>query len=259
MKNTKRYSKKFYEIMISNNNINNKSSAKEIVPLIIELLRPESIIDFGCAIGTWLNEFKKTGKVNKILGIDGDWVDEKDLLISKDEFYKFDLEKDITPYLHDKFDLVMCLEVAEHISKKSENILINNLVSLSDVIMFSAAIPNQGGDYHVNEQWQSYWINKFHHKGYICIDCIRPQIWDNKRIMYCYKQNVFIFVKNNKPNYINKLEKEKQRNDVCFKNIIHPEAYADCLNYNQSLKYLWQMQKKLLNIFVYKLKKYLLK
>jgi SAM-dependent methyltransferase len=233
--------------------INNKSSAERIVPIIMDIINPKSVADFGCAIGVWLDNFKNTGKVEKVLGIDGKWVNKKDLLINKSEFFQFNLENDITPFIHDKFDLVICLEVAEHISKNCENLLLKNLTSLGDIILFSAAIPNQGGDHHVNEQKQSYWINKFNRRGYIHIDCIRPRIWDDDNIMYCYRQNMFIFVKEDQiDNYIRlKAEKDKGVNNI--KDIIHPKAFDDCINNHKSLGYLISMQKKLLKAFKYKI------
>ena len=58
--------------------IHNLKDPNIIVPEIIELLNPKSVVDIGCGLGTFLNVFKRLG-VNDILGIDGPWIN-KDLL-----------------------------------------------------------------------------------------------------------------------------------------------------------------------------------
>lgn len=55
-----------------------------------------------------------------------------------------------------RFDLAMTIEVAEHLTPVRADSFVEDLTRLSDVVLFSAAIPAQGGINHVNEQWQSY-------------------------------------------------------------------------------------------------------
>jgi hypothetical protein len=58
--------------------------------------------------------------------------------------------------------------------------------------LFSAAIPNQGGQNHVNEQWPEYWQKKFAKHNYVFHDVLRTLFWDNDRIYWWYKQNTFL-------------------------------------------------------------------
>jgi SAM-dependent methyltransferase len=167
-------------------------SAKEIVPLIIELMQPRSVIDIGCGVGTWLAVFKEYG-IEDIFGVDGNYVDKKLLEIPEENFLSFDLEK---PFRMDRqFDLVVSLEVAEHLPGSCAEIFIDSLTSLGPVILFSAAIPFQGGEYHVNEQWPDYWAKLFQKKGYVIIDYIRNKIWQNEAVEWYYAQNILIFAK----------------------------------------------------------------
>ena len=172
--------------------VHNLSAPQEIVPEIMKLLQPRSVVDIGCGLGTFLYCFKEAG-VNSVLGVDGPWTD-KSLLskfLSTDEFIEMDLEKKIN--LNRRFDLVVSLEVAEHLSPESADIFVENLVSAGDVILFSAAIPFQGGQNHLNEQWLTYWEKKFNKHGYIIHDFLRPIFWNNPNIFWWYKQNmVFI-------------------------------------------------------------------
>jgi ubiquinone/menaquinone biosynthesis C-methylase UbiE len=71
--------------------VHNFKAANEVVPFIVELLNPKSIVDVGCGIGTWLKVFEDIG-VGTILGIDGSYVDKKLLKIGVDKFVDFDLE-----------------------------------------------------------------------------------------------------------------------------------------------------------------------
>jgi hypothetical protein len=170
-----------------------KISAEIILGLLFSKIESNSVIDFGCATGTWLAECKEQG-VGTILGLDGGWVDTKLLEIEADEFLECDLGA--TKYISErKYDLALCIEVAEHIPKNMEETLIRSITEASDVILFSAAICGQGGTGHVNEQPQHYWAGQFAIRGYICVDLIRPQIWEHESVNVIYKQNMFLYVR----------------------------------------------------------------
>jgi SAM-dependent methyltransferase len=176
----------------------NHASPNEIVRIIGNSLNPESIVDVGCGIGTFLNEFKKQG-VKRVLGIDGPWANKElvALNLEKDEFLERNLEEPIM--LNQKFDLAICVEVAEHLDARYSDILINSLVGLSNIVLFSAAIPYQEGQNHVNEQWINYWVKKFDEHGYRSFDLLRPICWDNEKIQWWYRQNMFLVINKNTP------------------------------------------------------------
>ena len=167
-------------------------SARAVVPLVNELLQPASVLDVGCGVGTWLAEWGRAG-VSDVLGIDGDYVDRTALLLPSDQFTPTDLQQSFS--LGRKFDLVQTLEVAEHIDEAYADTFVESLSRHGDTILFSAAIPGQGGDHHVNEQWPSYWAEKFDRAGYTLYDIIRPQIWTDPRIVWWYRQNIVIFAR----------------------------------------------------------------
>lgn len=152
------------------------------------------VLDVGCGRGAWLKQWKKQGKI--VFGIDGEYVNLNNLMIDPECFSHKDISKSF--YLGKKYDLVQCLEVAEHLHEKHADTLIDNLVIHGDYIFFSAATPGQGGEFHVNEQPLEYWIEKFEKKGYICFDFIRPQIIDEKKIEPWYRYNSLLFVNKTK-------------------------------------------------------------
>ena len=141
----------------------------------MQIVEPRSVVDFGCGNGSWLRVFEELG-VNDILGIDLVKLNDNDLLIKQDNIIVRDLSNKIN--LDRQFGLVICLEVAEHLSDKNSDNLIDNLCTHGDVILFSAAIPGQGGQYHKNEQWHTYWEAKFNQRGYLSYDIFVP-LFDN--------------------------------------------------------------------------------
>jgi SAM-dependent methyltransferase len=167
------------------------ASAEIIVPMLIELIAPTSVADVGCGLGTWAYACAQYGQVADVLGIDGPHVRKDRLKIPESKFLAHDLSTAIK--LDRSFELVICLEVAEHLSKPAGDVLIESLCDLGDVIYFSAAIPFQGGVEHVNEQWPSYWAAKLAQRGYRAIDAIRPRVWGNPSVRYWYAQNGIIF------------------------------------------------------------------
>src|ERR1700693_297551 len=103
----KPYSKAFYDETL----ITALRSARQIVPLVLELIPVTSVVDVGCGPAAWLSIFKTSG-IPVVLGIDSTAVDQSTLQINVDEFLKHDLTKPL--FLEKKFDLAISLEVSEH-------------------------------------------------------------------------------------------------------------------------------------------------
>ncbi len=170
----------------------NQLDAAEMLPFIFELFNPKSILDVGCGLGTWLNEAKELG-IKDIFGIDGTANGIENPGIEAKEFAQINLS---SPFdLNRKFDILLSLEVGEHLPESSANGFINSLCKHADIIIFSAAVPGQGGQDHINEQWPDYWIGKFSENGYQVFDIFRERFWNNRKVKWWYKQNMFLYVK----------------------------------------------------------------
>ncbi|MEG4838547.1 glycosyltransferase [Microcoleus sp. B9-D4] len=215
------YTRDFYQLIGEGT----RTSAREIIPLLLDLLQPilpKSVVDVGCGTGSWLAAFHKLG-ISDCLGIDGDYVDRTILQIPLNQFQSADLKQPLQ--INRKFDLAISLEVAEHLPATCAENFVNSLTQLAPVILFSAAIPFQGGVEHVNEQWPQYWVYYFQQNGYAVIDCLRKKIWNNEKVEPWYAQNILIFVKQEHLSGYPRLVNEYQNTDLNQLAIVHPKIY----------------------------------
>lgn len=201
----------------------NLKSPSVIVPFLVEKFNPSSVIDIGCGIGTWLKVFHDCG-IEKFLGIDGEWVNENELYIEKKFFRRIDITGSFN--IPDRFDLLICLEVAEHLKEENSNHLIKELTQLSNTIVFSAAIPGQGGQNHVNEQPPQYWLNIFKKFGFYLYEDFRDKFWNDSEIDWWYKQNMLVFKRK---------EEGESFNDVKLTYKIHHELWERELQQKNSI------------------------
>jgi len=152
-------------------NAGSTASARRVCPLLVDWLTPKSLLDVGCGAGAWCRVWGESG-VAEVVGADGDYVDRKRLLIDQSAFVAKDLSQAFD--LGRQFDLVTSLEVAEHVATSSSGKFVDNLARHGKRILFSAAVPGQGGEFHVNEQPLEFWRALFSAKGYRCFDPLRP-------------------------------------------------------------------------------------
>jgi hypothetical protein len=168
-----------------------ESAARSIVPIIRSLTQIDSVLDVGCARGTWLAAWGDSGCTDCV-GIDGAYVIRDDLVIDPTHFVRADLSSSFR--LGRRFDFVQCLEVAEHLPRTRNRALVADLVHHADVVLFSAAPPGQGGEFHINEQPYDFWRALFLEHDYIAFDYVRPRILRMRAVPYWYRHNMMIYV-----------------------------------------------------------------
>lgn len=190
----------------------NTRAATEMVPVILKLFSPASVLDIGCGTGTWLKVFKQSDATLDLVGVDGPHLDKSKLEVPESLILLHDLSTAFS--MNRKFDLVISLEVAEHLPKEAAATFITTLTTHSDTVIFSAAIPGQGGYNHLNEQWPSYWAALFAEHGYQCYNMLREQFWNNPQVDHWYKQNILVFSKN-----------ELEANTNFILDLVHPDYW----------------------------------
>jgi len=130
--------------------------------------KPKTMIDYGAGDGWWSHSFKQAGGDDcHCFAVEMDDIAYEH--IPPDVYFKrHDLRFPLTD-LEGKFDLVMCLEVAEHLPKHAaRNVLLATLTnSTGKHLIFSAAQPGQHGTGHINVQPLSYWIDAIQKYPYI--------------------------------------------------------------------------------------------
>ena len=183
-------------------------------------IETKTVLDLGCGIGTWLCAFAGDGR-RHVFGIESERLGPSDLDVDPNLILHADLSHRLD--LHRRFDLVLCLEVAEHLTAEAAEVVVGNCTRHGDVVLFSAAIPGQQGRIHLNEQLPEYWVGLFSAQGYAVFDIIRPLIWSDRNIPVWYRQNMLLFVRDTLP-IVGMLKDEAQRLGAALPlNRAHPD------------------------------------
>lgn len=180
------YSHDFYSYI----DAGSRRSARAVAGLLLPEMKIASLLDIGAGHGAWAAEWRAAG-VKDVLAVDGDYVQADQLAVPKKNFRAHDLSTKLD--LKKRFDLVQTLEVAEHLPADKAELFVDNLTRHGDVILFSAAVPHQGGEHHVNEQPPEYWRRKFASRGYAVFDFLRPRLKDRADVMPWYRFNSYIY------------------------------------------------------------------
>lgn len=180
------YSSDFFDYI----DVGSRTSARAVANLLLQQVKIGTLLDVGSGHGAWAAEWLAAG-VKTVVAVDGDYVSADQLAIPADRFVAHDISRPLK--LGKRFDLVQSLEVAEHIAAEHADTFVANLVSHGDVVLFSAAVPHQGGEHHVNEQPPEYWRERFASHGYEVFDWLRPRIADRREIKAWYRYNSLIY------------------------------------------------------------------
>jgi SAM-dependent methyltransferase len=216
-------SKTYFKMSFDTNSPPSLHSARIVVPILMNLVGPSSVIDIGCGGGSWLQAFQENG-VKELLGVDGPWISRQVFRLQPDLLHYHDLRKPLK--VGRRFGLANCLEVAEHLPASAAPILVDNLVQLAPVISFSAAVPAQYGRHHVNCQWIEYWMDLFAQYDYRPVDVLRRQIWDNPEVSWWYRQNIVLFASRSYLEEHPELLEAEARYRISPSHVIHPDCFA---------------------------------
>lgn len=152
----------------------------------------DRVADLGCGIGGWMAAAQALG-ATEIQAFEAPWILQADTVVPKDCIKITDFSAEVLN-LEKRYDLAMTIEVAEHLPEAAADGFIKTLVSASDKIVFSAALPGQGGLHHINEQPLRYWVDKFWSHHFVPLEILRPYIAGDRKIYPWLRQNLVMFV-----------------------------------------------------------------
>ena len=208
-----------------NQNIHNQGTPELLLPVIFDGLSVSSILDVGAGTGVWINAARQI-QIIDCVGIDGIVLTGHDLKCERGLISEINLANSFD--LGRTFDVAICLEVAEHLPATSALGLIESIVKHTDLVFFSAAIPGQSGQHHINCQWPKYWQNLFNECGFECVDDIRSRIW-TMDVDPWYKQNIFRAFKS-----------ENAGSESRIRSLVHPEMLKHIRILNEGKKSFFQ-------------------
>lgn len=167
-------------------------SMEVIAAALVREAAPGTVLDVGCGSGALLAAFRDRG-------IPGVGLEQSPAGLAACRargltVHAADLCADVPP--QGRFGAVTCLEVAEHLPPARADWLVHFLTAASDVVLFTAATPGQGGTGHLNEQPHEYWIERFAARG--CpLDAAATarmrQEWQALGVAWWYARNVMLF------------------------------------------------------------------
>ncbi len=124
-------------------------------------IAPRKVLDAGCAKGFLVEALRDRG-------IDAYGVDFSDYAIAS-------VREDVRPYcwvgsltedLKDDYDLIVCIEVLEHMAADESEIAIANICRHTDDVLFSSTPNDYGEATHINLHSAEWWAERFARNGF---------------------------------------------------------------------------------------------
>lgn len=196
---------------------------------IVEQYHPQRTLDIGCAYGYLVAALRDKG-------VDAYGLDVSDHAISqvREDVKPFcavgDATQKLPENLPDRYDLVTCIEMIEHLYEEDTERFITAICSMTDRVVLSSTDSDYDDPTHVNVQKQEYWAKRFAAHGFIR-DVFASNLNISGNTMVFEKTDVAV------PSVIEYYEHKLRLSDAAFRNkvaesesvIRSKEASIECL------------------------------
>jgi 2-polyprenyl-3-methyl-5-hydroxy-6-metoxy-1,4-benzoquinol methylase len=165
--------------------------AKRLADWISCSLEPLTVLDVGCGPGTYVRALREMSV--DAMGIDTDKRVTGQKYLLQQSLFDTKLQA----------ELVLCLEVAEHIDEDKSDDVVKSIVGTVEpggMLIWSAAHPGQGGTGHINCQPKAYWDAKFKEAGLERNETMEARLLDHIKAGYhmgWFLQNAMLYKKSN--------------------------------------------------------------
>lgn len=166
-----------------------KGFLTQIAQKIADDLHPRTVLDAGCAMGHLVAALRD-------LGVEAYGVDISKYAISK-------VREDIRPFckvgslteplpagLPDRYDLVVTVEVLEHLYEDEGRQAIRNICKLTDEVLFTSTPDDFTEPTHVNVQQREYWCRVFFENGFVDDLNYRPRYLTSHALLFRRSANM---------------------------------------------------------------------
>ncbi len=135
---------------------------RRIAETIVERISPRSVLDAGCAFGLLVEQLR-------LLGVEAWGIDVSEYAIAQvpEAVRPYVRVASITEPLERQYDLIVCIEVLEHVSQPDAEVAIANLTAHTDNILFSSTPLDFGEATHINVHPIEHWVELFAARGFV--------------------------------------------------------------------------------------------
>jgi SAM-dependent methyltransferase len=128
---------------------------------IVREINPRTVLDAGCALGFLVEALRQRG-------VEAFGIDISEYAISKvlPELQAYCRLGSVTDPLPQKYDLIVCIEILEHLMPRDAERVVENFCQHSDDVLFSSTAVDYKEATHFNVQPPEYWAELFAHHGF---------------------------------------------------------------------------------------------
>ena len=200
---------------------------------VVKEIRPHKTLDVGCAKGFFVEALRDRG-------VEAYGIDISDYAISE-------VREDIKPFckvqsvllpIEEKYDLITCIEVLEHLEGKDIPLAIQRMCEATDEIIFSSTPYDYEEESHISIHAPEYWVEQFAYNGfyhdvqydcsYIAVQTMRFRKMEKRKIDLIREYESELFRKQQEIVVARQRYKQSEENVLIYKEAY--QKHVDMIN-----------------------------